>query len=287
MDYDGDGDLDIVTGSYTGQFYLFRRRPDGFAQRELFTDETGATLMMPFDHVYSVVPELVDMDADGDLDLVVGARSAPVQIVTNIGTRTAPVWSSARTELTTKDGEKIAGSNAHHADWDGDGVRDLIVGSEGGEVRWFRNCGADDAPRYEKGAVLVAAMGGGYEPEGTVPKHPGMRVKVHVTDWNGDGRADLLVGDVTWQQSNPNPLTAAEEREKAQLEQEGRELGKERAAAKDPAARQALDKAIAENRTRLRPFHRTKLHTHGFVWLYLRKAGAAGSPAPAAAKRSK
>lgn len=274
MDYDGDGDLDIVTGSYTGELYLFRRQPDGaFAQRELFTDQSGATLMMPFDKVYSVVPELVDMDADGDLDLVVGARSAAVQIVTNIGTRTAPTWASARAELRTVDGKTIAGSNAHHADWNGDGLRDLLVGSEGGDVRWYRNVGANDAPRYAAGQVLVKGGGGNYAEEGTVPKRPGMRVKVHVTDWNGDGRADLLVGDVTWQQSKLTPLTAAEEQDKAKLERAGEDLRKERAAAKDDAARAAIDKAIAANREQLRGYRRTDLRTHGWVWLYLRAGG--------------
>ena len=81
MDYDGDGDTDIVTGSYTGQFYVFRRNADGgFGQRELLKNDEGATLLMPFDTVYSVTAELVDMDADSDLDLIVGNRSGAVQV---------------------------------------------------------------------------------------------------------------------------------------------------------------------------------------------------------------
>jgi hypothetical protein len=35
VDYDADGRTDIITGSYTGQLYLFRRKADGtFAARE-------------------------------------------------------------------------------------------------------------------------------------------------------------------------------------------------------------------------------------------------------------
>lgn len=272
MDYDADGRTDIVTGSYTGQFYLFRRQPDGgFAQRELLVDEDGATLMMPFDTVYSVTPELVDMDADGDLDLVVGNRSGTVQVVANHGTRKAPKWSKQRRDLTTVDGGAIAGSNAHHADWDGDGVRDLVVGSEGGEVTWYRNTGKNDAPRYAHGEVLVAAAYSDRAPEGSEPKHHGMRVKVHVTDWNEDGKVDLLVGDVTWQESKSTPLTAAEEKVKAALEQELSDLYPKRSAAKDPAQKEAATKAIAEVKAKLKPLQRTKLHTHGWVWLYLRR----------------
>lgn len=272
MDYDADGRTDIVTGSYTGQFYLFRRQPDGgFAQRELLIDEDGATLMMPFETVYSVTPELVDMDADGDLDLVVGNRSGAVQVVANLGTRQAPKWAKQRSELKTADGKAIQGSNAHHADWDGDGVRDLVVGSEGGEVTWYRNTGKNDAPRYAKGSVLVAAGLSGHGPEGSTPKHHGMRVKVHVTDWNEDGKVDLLVGDVTWQERKLTPLTESEAKEKQALNKELSDLLDRRTKAQDAAQKEAIAKAIADVRAKLRPLQRTKLHTHGWVWLYLRR----------------
>ena len=89
-----------------------------------------------------------------------------------------------------------------------------------GRGPWYRNLGADDAPRYADGTVLIVRENSDRAAEGSTPKRPGQRVKVHVTDWNGDGRADLLVGDVTWQQSTPNPLTPAEEKEKAKLDEE-------------------------------------------------------------------
>ena len=241
MDFDADGNMDIVTGSYTGQFYLFRgQQGGGFAQREVFVDAKGATLVMPFDSIYSVVPELVDMDADGDLDLVVASRSAAVQIITNTGTRSEPVWSDERQELKTIKGRAIEGSNAHHADWDGDGVRDLILGSEGGTVTWHRNVGKNDAPRYDKAETLVKPAHSNRGQEGSTPKRHGMRVKVHVTDYNGDGKPDLLVGDVTWQQGSP----------------------------KVEKAKGAFGVDLSKKK---RETSRPKTNTHGFVWLYLRK----------------
>lgn len=278
MDYDADGRSDIVTGSYTGEFYLFLRQADGaFAQRQLLVDETGATLMMPFDTIYSVTAELVDMDADGDLDLVVGARSAAVQIVANVGTRAAPKWSKERRELKTEGGELIKGSNAHHADWDGDGIADLIVGSEHDGVRWYRNVGAKDAPRYAAGAVLVDRDHSARQAEGSVPKGPGSRVKVHVSDWDEDGRADLLVGDVTWQESKSGPpLTATEEQEKATVERQLDETVEKIAAATDEKLRAELEKTRGELVKKYWSYERTKSHTHGWVWLYRR------APAPVA-----
>jgi hypothetical protein len=271
VDYDADGRLDLVTGSYTGQFYLFRRQQDGgFAQRELLVDEDGATLMMPFETVYSVTPELVDMDADGDLDLVVGNRSGTVQIVTNLGTRQTPKWSKQRRDLTTIDGKPIAGSNAHHADWDGDGMHDLIVGSEGGDVTWYRNAGRNESPRYTPGKTLVAARHSERGAEGSTPEHHGMRVKVHVTDWNEDGKVDLLVGDITWQESKLTPLTEAEAKTKKALEKELEELYARGYSTDETAQREAATKAIADVQAKLRPLRRTETHPHGWVWLYLR-----------------
>ena len=275
MDYDADGRTDIITGSYTGQLYLFRRKADGtFAAREELVDETKETLMMP---KYSVVPELVDMDKDGDLDLVVGARSDPVLVVANVGTRAAPVWSKTFKELETAKGETIQGSNVHHADWDGDGLRDILVGSEFGEVRWYKNLGANDAPRYAQPIVLVAQDNSQYAAEGSTPRRSGLRVKLHVTDWNGDGRVDLLLGDVTWQQSTPNPLTAAETEAKVALEKARDALFEKMRKVPAGPERDKLQASVDEHQKKLRAYNRTKLHTHGWVWLYLRRPGPAKS----------
>ena len=133
MDYDGDGDLDILSGSYTGEVYLFERTQDGqFLQGRYLLNTAGT----PLKTGTSVTPEALDMDADGDLDLVIGTRSAGVFMVLNEGSRREPRWAPEPTRLLTAAGERIEGSNAHHADWDGDGLRDLIVGNENGGGTW-------------------------------------------------------------------------------------------------------------------------------------------------------
>ena len=59
-DLDGDGDLDWITSSYGGDWYLFTNDGDGvFSFHESFVSPIAASCSLP-----------VDMDRDGDLDLV-------------------------------------------------------------------------------------------------------------------------------------------------------------------------------------------------------------------------
>ncbi len=301
MDYDGDGDLDVLSGSYTGEIYYFERNAKGeLAQGRFLLASDGKELKTGT----SVTPEAIDVDEDGDLDLVIGTRSSGVFIVENSGTRTEPSWSPKPKALRTAKGTKIKGSNAHHADWNGDGVRDLILGSEWGDIVWHRNIGANHAPVYAEAKTLVdiRSKRSGQLNEGDTPTHPGSRTKVHVTDWNGDGRADLLVGDVRWAYYMLDPLSKEQEAEKAALKPAydagraaSRKLTKERndcVRARKPipdelkARMKAQDEEFAPLRKKWYSFNRKRSNTHGWVWLYLRDndAGSREVPAPATTK---
>ena len=72
------------------------------------------------------------------------------------------------------------------ADWNGDGLYDLILGDRDGYVTVYLNQGTNAAPRY---AVGMKLRGGGKEIKVKSPSAP------YLVDWNGDGKIDLLVGD--------------------------------------------------------------------------------------------
>ena len=283
MDYDADGDLDILSGSYTGEIYLFEGDGEGgFAQGRYLMNSAGGSLAAGT----SITPEARDVDADGDLDLVIGTRTDGVFVVTNVGTRAEPSWAPKPVAQKTAGGEAIQGSNAHHADWDGDGLDDLIVGSEWGGASWHRNSGTNTKPVYGAAIELVGRREFEERDEEDGPSGPGSRTKVFVTDWNGDGRADLLLGDVQWLYETLPPLTPEQEARKTEIAPQYEAAEKAYYALVDernahvrareaiPDELQARIDAASEVYSPLAKemasFDRRKAITHGWVWLYLR-----------------
>ena len=195
MDFDGDGRLDILSGSWPGELYFFRNGPDGkFLPAEIIKGTDGK----PLNPGNASTVFAVDYDNDGDLDLLCGTIGGEVVLYLNEGTRTKPSFSAVK--KLTADGRviRVNGGDSHpvFADWDSDGKQDLIVGTGAGGVMFYRNIGTREAPRFAAGkALLVERDDHGQAPEGQKKEGVGTRVKVCVCDYNGDGRLDLLVGD--------------------------------------------------------------------------------------------
>ncbi|WP_293301467.1 VCBS repeat-containing protein [Pedobacter sp. UBA4863] len=87
------------------------------------------------------------------------------------------------------------------ADWDGDGVIDMISGNSVGKILFFKNTGTNQNPAYQDPVALKA---GGID----IHVQPGYREDIQgpqearwgyvcpvVYDWNGDGLPDILFGD--------------------------------------------------------------------------------------------
>jgi hypothetical protein len=77
VDWDGDGDLDLITGNFAGTFYLFMGEGKGRFQSngELVAGENGP-LKISGNHSD---PFVIDWDRDGDLDLLSGSSEGGVQ----------------------------------------------------------------------------------------------------------------------------------------------------------------------------------------------------------------
>ena len=223
MDYDTDGIDDVIAGSIYEDVYLFRGLGKGkFAKRELLRDKNNN----PIKGGYCCTTELVDLDADGDLDLVCANRISKAKWFENIGTRSAPEFDSVSRSLPMAKGAgSITGSNAAYTDWDKDGKRDLVVGSEYGRIVWHRNVGQDNQPKFSAARQLLEDPGFERIKEGDIPKVHGSRAKVFIIDYDNDGLRDILLGDFTSCTYDTRPaLTKKEKKKKKALEAELDEL---------------------------------------------------------------
>jgi len=147
---------------------------------------------------------LADPAGKKENDLVLGTRDGRLLALTcPRGTAgVPPVWQ--------KPAPLMAESRVIHlgespvpaaADWNGDGVLDLVVGTAAGAIHLIENHGSSAEPEFAP-AVLATVDGRPLRieagPEGTIlgPRDRGRGYLCpEVVDWDGDGRLDLIVND--------------------------------------------------------------------------------------------
>ena len=174
-DLDGDGDLDLLVGTWNNGVHVFRNTGSSTAFQ--FEQDTAATVRIP--RGSNTTPALIDLDGDGDLDLVVGEAVGSLNAFTNTGTRDAP-----RFELATEDWMGIdVGRRAFPSfvDLDGDGDLDLVLGREQEGTVVYRNVGTRAKPRFELDETV------------RIPLLPALATPRFV-DLDGDGDLDLVSG---------------------------------------------------------------------------------------------
>jgi hypothetical protein len=202
---DGDGDLDVVTGSYSpGHLYVFLRNGSDFKQQTLTTPDGK-----PIEVESAAAPGLVDWDNDGDLDLVVGFIMGPAKYFLNEGNFKFQPGKDVMVGGNVLEGNDLGPT---FADWNGDGTPDLICGDGGTNTTFYPGKRTDMGLELGSGTVLVQTPG--WE------SVYGVRSKPHVTDWNMDGKLDLLIGDFGNLKGPAPKLTAAQKKRKAALEKQ-------------------------------------------------------------------
>ncbi len=226
VDWDGDGAMDIVSGNTAGYILFFKNlsapgveKPKWAAPKHLEADGTvirfmageNGSIQGPAEAKWGYTTlSVADWDGDGLPDLVVNSIFGRVVWFKNTGTRSQPKlapaqpieveWEGAQPSLAwgwmRPEGKALLTqwrTTPFAVDWNRDGLNDLIMLDHEGYLAFFERAKRGGTlvllpPRRvlcdEKGEPLKLS-------KGTAGKSG--RRKICITDWDGDGKADILL----------------------------------------------------------------------------------------------
>ena len=214
-DFDGDGDLDLLCGSFLDRFTYFRNvgtrtAPEYEAGVELRAED-GTPLTMELE---MIVPVAFDWNRDGHMDLIVGDEDGRVALIEHTGRIASdgtPVFRSPVYFKQEADTLKCGAlATPVGVDWDGDGDDDIVSGNTAGFIEWFENLSGPGvaSPRWaaprrlDAGGRPFRIMAG---PNGSIQGPAEAKwgyTTFSVADWNGDGLPDIvlnsILGEITW-----------------------------------------------------------------------------------------
>ncbi|MEL6616281.1 MAG: FG-GAP-like repeat-containing protein, partial [Bacteroidota bacterium] len=160
-DVDGDGDLDLALGESNGRVFLYRNT--GSPEAPAFTTASNGTpgdadlafrdaIGLPNDVGQESSPAFADLDSDGDLDVLLGSSTGEIQIFRNAGTPEAPQFEPAG----SLSGDRLT-TVPRAADVTGDGVPEIISGTDSGGLLYWANTYSTAAEPVLTGALRLDA----------------------------------------------------------------------------------------------------------------------------------
>ena len=142
-DWDGDGKIDLLVGAESG-VWLYRNSGTATAPRfdaGAKVQAGGQDIQLPGGRVAIA---LADMDRDGKEDLVaIAAGDRKVRLYRNAAEKDNPFVLAAEEILQGSDGQEFVAEDirVEAADFNGDGLPDIVTGSRSGKVKIARNVG--------------------------------------------------------------------------------------------------------------------------------------------------
>lgn len=219
VDWDGDGDLDLILGHESGFALLVENIGEGHLKDPVILK--GQTPLL--DAGCLSTPSVCDWNGDGVLDLISGNSYGEVLVFESdaegqppSSKRTRPFhWGKSTPSLMPihiqagpngsiqgPEEARYGYTNTEVCDWDSDGLLDLLLSDVWGRNRWYRNTGTKES------AILAPPQNIQVAWEGLPPKPAWVwwqpekdelvnvwRTKPESVDWNRDGLTDLVTLD--------------------------------------------------------------------------------------------
>ncbi len=155
MDWNSDGEWDIISGDRNGYLNVFIR------------DDTALTAYKQYKLMDATVldvgsnsePNVFDWNGDGKKDLIIGVQTRQVRVYLNQTSDTWPMFQSYSTVQAGGTDINLYRVNPYMFDLDRDGKPDLICGEDRGYVHFFKNVGSATSPEFAAGETLKLQNG--------------------------------------------------------------------------------------------------------------------------------
>lgn len=180
FDLDKDGVMDLLVADGQGNLRAYggTRSKSGVVFQTPISLQAGAKTKWGSSYTGLALANIAGNEAE---DLIVAHSGNKISIHTRIGKVRLPDFSEQSIEFHVQDNCQ---GRFDVADWNSDGLLDIVTGSFGGSVIWYPNTGTPQKPRFGDGKPFHGVSR-------AYNSHP------RIIDFNQDGKLDLVLG-VNW-----------------------------------------------------------------------------------------